>query len=65
MTNAEMPLYWLLSTSVQVIAAGRRVNQDSTHCGSRGNQDTIRKCRHVLPLPHAQQLIFAKEKLIL
>jgi hypothetical protein len=58
-------LYWLLWTSVQIIASRRTVDQASTHCRSRGNQDTIRKWKHVLTLPHAQQLIFAKEKLIL
>jgi hypothetical protein len=65
LTQTEKDLYWLLWTSVQIIASRRTVDQASTHCRSRGTQDTIRKWKHVLTLPHAQQLIFAKEKLIL
>jgi hypothetical protein len=51
------------------IRSGNRLCRNDNHasidCRCRGNQDTIRSGEYVPPLPHAHQLIFTKEKIIL
>jgi hypothetical protein len=58
-------LYWLLWTSVREIVSVKNDNHASIDCRCRGNQDTIGSGDYVPPLPHAHQLIYAKEKIIL